>query len=380
MFYSLPYIIVFSIYVFFSLARNGIKNKQMVLFFIFSSFFLLFLFIGLKGYIYGDWIIYKQMFSEAPSLFESAGRIKSFLHYEHFSSIEHGFLLWMIICKTITNNYLLFQSISFIIDYIIIVYLLREYLGEYWIIGVCFYYLFGLLSMEVVYLRNIKALLLFIYSIRYINNNFLKYVLINILACFFHLSSIIYFPLYFILSKKWNRKLLLGIFIIGNILYLGQISITRNIFVFIAKMINIPKLDFYLESGYGKSNGITIGFLERFFTFILFYKMYPKVNIRDKDILFNCGYIYMILNFIFFDFYIISGRFGSIFVFSYWFLFPAIYKTINNKENKYLFFLILLFYGILKIYANTNRPWCMYNNILNEIDVNTFLRYVKQSS
>ncbi len=378
MIFAYPYIIVFSIYVFLSVFKTGTSNKDVIIFFSFFSFFLLFIFIGLKGYMYGDWIVYRQIFLEAPTIFQGFNRIHSFINFEHFNTIEHGYLFWIIFCKSFVNDFLVFQSISFIIDYIFLFKLFREYLGKYWILGLCFYYLYGLLSMEIVYLRNVKALILFIYSIRYIGKSFKKYLILNILACFFHISSIIYIPLYFFLSKKWNRKIFVILFLIGNFLYLFQISITRVFFVKLADIFYIPKLTTYLNSSFGTSNGITIGYIERFFTFLLFISFYGKINLKNKNEIYNCFYIYMILNFFFFDFYIISGRFGSIFVFSYWFIYPGIYAKLK-KDNKIVFVLFLLLYGCLKLYTLTNLPWCKYNTIINDIGNKNFEKYVEES-
>lgn len=55
--------------------------------------------------------------------------------------------------------------------------------------------------------RQTIALSLFYYSLKYIKDrNFTKYVFINLIALTVHNSAIIFFPLYFILNKKFSKK------------------------------------------------------------------------------------------------------------------------------------------------------------------------------
>lgn len=339
-------------------------------------------FIGFKGYLYGDWIIYKQMFLKAPALQDGFQAVNYYLWHGNFSSIEKGFLIWCVICKSFFSDFFIFQTISFLVDLSVFLFFFNKLLDDNWILGLLFFYLFGLFSLELVYLRNAKAVCLFVISIKYIQKKQpFQYFFLNIIGCFFHMSSMIFLPLYFILGRVFSRRVIFFLFILGNLLYLTQFSITRSLFVYISNTFDIPKLKFYLDNkSYGVSNGITIGFLERFLSFYIFYKFYFKVELRYKEVIYNCYYIYMILNLYFFDFYIISGRFGSIFVLSYWFLYPCVYQKMS-KQQKVVFLFFVACYGILKIFTLTNQPWTSYNNYLfNPISDIEMLNNVKNSS
>ena len=48
------------------------------------------------------------------------------------------------------------------------------------------------------------------------------------LGMMFHSSSLIYFPMYFILNIKWNRKFILGLFVLGNIYYVSNARLIIN--------------------------------------------------------------------------------------------------------------------------------------------------------
>ncbi|UYI80136.1 MAG: EpsG family protein [Fusobacterium varium] len=85
------------------------------------------------------------------------------------------------------------------------------------------------IALEIDMMRNIKSILLFLCSIKYIKERKpVVFIALNILGMMFHSSSAIYFPMYFILNIKWNRKFILGLFVLGNIYYLSNLRLIVN--------------------------------------------------------------------------------------------------------------------------------------------------------
>lgn len=53
----------------------------------------------------------------------------------------------------------------------------------------------------------------------------LPYFILNLIGFGFHTSSIVYFPLYFILTKKYHKYVYWGIFLVGNFMVLSHINL-----------------------------------------------------------------------------------------------------------------------------------------------------------
>ena len=72
--------------------------------------------------------------------------------------------------------------------------------------------------------RNIKSILIFCWAIKYIRNRCLwKYLLSILLACSFHLTSLFFLPLYWLINKD-NRTICMIISIISVVLYVVGIE------------------------------------------------------------------------------------------------------------------------------------------------------------
>jgi hypothetical protein len=211
-----------------SIKRNSNFSASQI-FIIISS---LILFIGFRGFIYTDWISYYPFYQECPGLFDGKHAINNFLL--KYSSWEQGFVLSSIIFKTFIKNYHLWILILFLIDLIVLYSFFKEYIGKYIAFGFLFFYLFAGLGGEVNLLRNSKAIMIFLLAIKYIiRRKIIFYYLFVLIACLFHISSIIFIPLYFILNKKIKTKFMLCLFILGNVIYLFQIQWCRNLLILI---------------------------------------------------------------------------------------------------------------------------------------------------
>jgi hypothetical protein len=227
------------------------------------------------------------------------------------------------------------------------------------------------LTFEADLMRNVKSLLLFLLSLKYIENrNWVKYFLLNFIGLSFHWSSFIFLPLYFFLHKPISLRTFIVLFIAGNIIFLLQISFIKPIILFIGNALGgtyQERVTTYLNSDiYGRSAVFSLGYLERFFTsaIILFY--YGKLKMQSKsNILFLNAFIIYILLYLFGrEIEIFSLRFCALFAFSYWILIPQAIQVSDNIM-KYILLLAFSILSVAKIHIQTNTIFYQYDTILS---------------
>lgn len=373
--YCFPYIFIFIIITIFSvpLSKKRNSNAGIINFWqYYAIIFILMIFIGLRGFIYTDWKTYYPYYNSLPSLFDGKNALVYTITKGKYSVYEKGWLLFSIIIKTFTSNYFIFQNLQFCIDLFILLYFFKTYIPNNILLGIVFFYVFnGVigLGIEINFLRNAKALMLFLISIQYLQKKrIILYFLLNMFGIFFHTSSVLYLPLYFILNKRFSKRTYLYIFVIGNFIYLLQIRWVSVILLSISKYLgsNIEYIlyRYITSSKWSVSYGISIGYLERFFTFIFVLFFSNRLYKKQYNIIFvNCLYLYIFSYLFLSEMRILTDRMPLLFAFGYWIIYPQIYSFLQ-KEKKIIFLFILMFYSILKIMSGHSTILNMYDNAL----------------
>jgi hypothetical protein len=375
--YVIPYLLIFLILFITSFPvsatvgkyRLYIKSNQ-----IFIVLLMVF-FLGFRGFLATDFVIYYQFYQKIPPI--SAG-IDSFIEFLKnspalFKSYERGFLLFTSISKMFSASYFFFQILSTSIDIVILYYFFKAYTPSNIVLAFIFFFLFAGQSIEINLMRNSKSIMLFLISIKYIDQRcFTRYLLLNIAGCFFHTSSLIYFPVYFLCQKRYSRKSIFAIYVICNIIFLFSINWIQHFFKLLDSMINtnLGRLSMVINaytssgSGYASRMGITFGYIERMLSFILIFCFSERLIKKSNKniILINCAYIYWFIWLLFSEFYVFVQRFPLLFIFSYWVLYPQIYELLS-KKNKCIFLFLLLIYGTI-VLARNNTSMAKYENIL----------------
>lgn len=361
--YSQPYIylivfllIISALSIFIRLDKKSIKVLNIIAGITFILFF------GLRGFIGWDWHSYFPYFKEMPIL-------NSFNKIDH--NFEIGFSLFSSIIKTINPNYHFFIFINTLVDFILLHIIFKRYLPNYLyaFAFVSFIVMEGLIA-EVNLIRNIKGILLFLLSLKHIENkNLIKFLFLNVLGITFHWSSVIFFPLYFFFSKKLELRIFIAIFVVGNIVYLSQFQFVKPIVEFISSLLGETaqsRAETYLGSAtYNAQYGITIGYIERIATSALIMIYYNRLIQRSKsNIMFiNAFIIFFVVYFYFSEISIIVSRVGILFFFSYWILWPLIIDLSTNV-SKYMLFIALSIYMNLRITKMTNNILFRYDNVM----------------
>ena len=242
------------------------------------------------------------------------------------------------------------------------------------------------LVFELNIIRNLIACCIFFLSIdSIINRKFFRYCIFVFVATLFHSSAVIYLPLYFILTKKVNRKFILIVFLIGNGIFFLQFPIAKTMLRFLVDLFYVRRLSdvisFYLRSEtFNTSYGLSIGLIEREFTFLLIFNQEKKLleKYGEKMRLFiNSLYLYIFIFFWLADINIVIDRITIMFYYSYWILYPCVYEKTSRKGRKYLFLCIFFLFGIMKLFVSNNTFDSKYHSLLSN-SVMSFEEYRNQ--
>lgn len=318
-------------------------------------------FFGFRGFIGWDWHSYYPFYKDLNTLVNLNTKDLKF---------DFGFTVFAISIKTISSDYHFFIFVNTLIDFILLHIFFKRYLpANLYAFAFAVFIVMGGIVFELDLLRNFKGLLLFMISIRYLENRkIVPYMILNLIGLSFHWSSVIFFPLYFFLHKKIDLRVFIIITIIGNTIYLLQIEFIKPFVQFISTYLGGTvkyKTDFYLGASlYNQTYGITIGYIERLLTTVLILIYYNKLIEKSASniIFINCFFVYFVFFFFFSEISILVSRLARLFYFSYWILWPSLIQ-ISNNTLKYLLYVPLAIFLNLKIIKATNNIFYKYDNV-----------------
>jgi len=355
------------------------KSKMMVstYFFIIISLF----FIGLRGDIFSDMPGYHELYDISPDIFGFSQRASD--SDWRISSYEPAFIFYMFLCKTFFNDFSVFVFLSFLIDFIVLFFLAKKYTGKYALLAIVVFYIMGGILFEVNLLRFSKAVIIFLLSLTFLERKkFVPYLLLNIFGSLFHASGLLFIPLYFIINKMWNRKLVFIFFIAGNVIYLLNVHYLQPILQFIAdiyphRLTQLAAL--YMNRTERMAEGITVGYIERNITFLLIFFNYHKLLKEDKRILIFINMFYLLLfSYLFFaENGVMAGRFVELFIFSYPIIYPKLFSLLKDKRLQAIVLSIFCLYSVAK-YMNygskiqDDGEGIYKNVILHELGIGDF--------
>lgn len=360
-----PYVIVFFlIYIssFYVSDYNTIrKNKDNYVGYLFLLSSLV-LFFGCRGFIYTDWINYAKEYNQFPNSFSR--------FISNFSSIEYepGFAFFLFLCK-LFRNYFFLQFFSFLIDLVILLKALQKLRSSNIALFFLFFITFKGIEIEFNLLRNSKSIMLFVYSLYYVikERNFKTYFFINLIGALFHVSALLYIPLYFFIKHKFHYRFYLSVFVLGLSVFALRIPICKRLIEFICSFFPngraISHLIYYLDSEtFSAPVLFSTIYIERIGTFFLMLVLYRKLVRTEENIYFiNILTLYYIVCLFCWDFYVIVQRVTVLFICSSWFIFPEMIKLFKDKRVRCLIVFICFIYGSFKLYKDTSIPIMKYS-------------------
>lgn len=322
-----------------------------------ASFFLFFAF---RGFIMSDWIVYYPYFvhcSWSDIYTYTIGSVVAF---------EPGYTILNLVCRSVFDDYFFFQFVVCLIDTVLLLRFFRQRVDNI-PLALTLFVVFSGLSIICNLMRNFIAILLFLNALPYLEERRpLPYFLMCLLAATFHMTALVYMPLYFILHRSFSKWIYLGVFIACNVVFLGKISLVMALVSYSGLDEQMSeKVRVYTEL-FSNASVLSIGYLERLATGLLVFCYYDRlreINPRNSVII-NALLLYFMAFFLFSEFETLSQRSGYLFVFSYWVIWIDLMKCFAIANNRKLFVSFVMFYCLLKTWSMTQLPDMQYDNVL----------------
>ncbi len=382
--YSIPYLILLLYYVTLMFVEfRSLKFEKDTTYIRWAAMAGFVFFFGLRGFVNTDWIIYYNMFNSLPTVWGGdLGSVFTTDFTEEFvtdasidqAGMELGFIFGTVLIKSIIPDYFAWVLINVVIDVLLLDIFFRRY-SRYYMLSFILFLIFGGLAIEFNLMRNIKAMMLFLLSIKYIQERRpIPYFLLNGVGLLFHSSAIFFLPLYLFLHREWPKWLIWSIFIIGNILFLLQIPYLKPLILSVADFLGgriAVKAKLYFASElYTKSVGVGLGYLERVGTFLLAVLLLPKLKERNPaNIMFVNAYILFFFVYFFFSEILIAiERMTLLFVFSYWILYAEILGLVEKTLNKLFVVSAIVAYSVMILIKTNSNIFSKYDNLLFGIE------------
>jgi hypothetical protein len=207
------------------------------------------IFIGLRyntGYDYTNYIRYFENTEFSKDMFK--------VYLVNSGHAEPGYILLNALVKLFTNNYYVLQfSVTLFVCMVVYRYVIKY--SEYPIVSFSLFIIFNFSSILMGQIRQSIAMAILLISIKYIfEKKLFRFILIIIAASMFHISAIIFLPIYFF-NCKYNRTLSVTALLFSPLLYYAG-DIVNNFILSQAQ--NMPNRLFFLTTRY-LSDSIYIG-------------------------------------------------------------------------------------------------------------------------
>lgn len=223
--YSVPYIALFLILVGLGIFESRAKSSQKKYIGLASTTTFI-LFIGFRGYVGWDWYYYQELYNRINIDSNTFNLNPNEVFYP-------GFIFFLKFLKTINSNFLFVSTTITVINSIFYFIFFNKYRLNV-SIGFALISVFCL-NIQIDLLRNSLSLLIFLFSIRYIDRKkIMSFLLCNLLGATIHLSSLLFIPLYFVFDKNWNNRVIKFFISITSLLYFLRFDYSTYLSQFIA--------------------------------------------------------------------------------------------------------------------------------------------------
>jgi hypothetical protein len=358
---SMPYVLMvlafFALYLFGN--SSSLERKESTI----SGIWLIAVFFCFRGYIFTDVFNYKKFFDSVPDLYTAIST--DFIKETWW---EPGFVYYCCLIKTFTGNYLVFQAIDTVVDLILFYKGLEWFRANNGLTYMIFLAMNGLI-LFVDAMRNVKSILIFIIALRYVyDRRLVKYYLCCAIAMCFHVSSIVYFPFYFVLYRRFRRSTFAAIFLVSIVFFFFSSQVFLAFFTSLSPLMpgrlgEMVQQYVLNSSAMSEQRTLSLGLIEKIVTFCAVFTLYGSLY-RDKNVLIvNSFLAYFSLYFVFSGFYEVSNRLSILFIFSYWILWPQFIGLIRDRNVKAIGLMVTLTYCILKC-SLYSKPYQEYENVL----------------
>jgi len=240
-------------------------------------------------------------------------------------------------------------------------------------------------------LRQSIALYMFLISIKYFNNSFFKYSLINIVGSFFHISALIFIPFYFVFKIKFHRLFILALLImymLSMVIHFSFVTaLTDRLSNYFPELIFVQKLYKTTVMGEPSSSISSVGLVYVIFLVLLFFN-YRKIDFDNYKIrlFINVFLVFILINVLFSDAKEVADRFSYYFYIGLAFVFVYVIQFIRKDIVIPYLFLIMGFPIIRfsRIMANpeaasVNLPYRNYFFITPDDDTKILINWKEKN-
>lgn len=261
------------------LDNSKFTKKNNIIYYLILPLFLCF------GYMNGsDWRNYEIEFYEIDSFREVWGYGR-----------EKGYTLIGYFFKLIGLSFWHYAITIKLIGYYIFLTFYKKY-SESNLFGLIFFFAnFSLFLWLDHPARNFCAILVYLFSFKYIfEKSFVKYLLIIFLATFFHLSALFLLPVYFF-NKSYSRNIYIILVIISVILFLTSYALLPYITSLFEPFFFFNRFDAYLNEMYiGKSMNVFRYSLNIFIIVLAIIKKKKFEIYKYGTLMLNLSIIYLL--------------------------------------------------------------------------------------
>lgn len=246
------------------------------------SFLIIFIFLALRFDFGNDYMTYYKDFITLSS-FSSIDFFDKTLYY------EPGWLLLIRLFKPF-GFFALVMCLS-LINCIIFYFFIKRYVQVQYFWLAIFIYVFtpGFMLVHASAMRQSIAINLFIFAIPYIyKKDFIRYLICIVAGSFFHFSSIVLIPVFFLVFLNWKINNFWGsiIFLVFISLFIFGDSISPILYEIIGNFFQ--EYEGYIGTAAELGTGVGVLFLSGLLLFIIFYSRYQP---KEINILFNIAII-----------------------------------------------------------------------------------------
>ncbi|GAA0866136.1 EpsG family protein [Paraclostridium tenue] len=249
--------------------------------------FLLIIFAGTRFETGNDW-------PEYTSTFNNIGTLKDLLVGKFILSstrMESGYILFNTIVKSLGGS---INEVFFIMATltISIIFLSCKKYTPYYFIAILLYLRYGYTQANFMFVRQGLGIAVFLYSIKYIyEKNFLKYFICITICVLFHKSTLVLYPIYFIVNREYKTSVLVIFMVISIVL--GFTNWIHGITIFMPSGI-ARSINGYLS--FGVTAGISPSMIEKIV--VIFIALLFRNRLSEKFKYFNIFLNLYVISFI----------------------------------------------------------------------------------
>ena len=347
----LPYLLVFlTMVALIILYHQSSRKTQQIICWVCLCIFILF--FGLRGDVGDDFRAYKDFYEWQT--------------WEHVTWNDFGFAFLIMLFKTLHLPFRFFIFIlSALTNLLLFRFIYRQGMNVPFML--CVFLGMSGVVCEVDFIRSTLCMMLFVNSLHYLERcDNLRFFALNLMGLSFHVSALLYLPLYFFYHRAIPRWLLFVLLCLGISFW----GIQYRFLDFVPILCESTQLEIIHHIGeyvllFGTLHlDFSIATLEMILTCIAVIVCYDRLiggeNMPNAKVA-VAGFCLYFFFYSFFGYYaVLATRLANQYVFSYWILWPMLLKCITSSKVRRVLVVLMLLYLIVRLMSMSMLPQWQY--------------------